>query len=122
MKMPNLFVALVLLLVAHVAAAADANQVQGKITAINATYGNIDTDIKPESLAPLGIKEGDSVTLTFGDKKFDVYIGESYSDVPKGDWVAFITTSNGTLRIARNLDNAARSLGVKEGDTITLIH
>ncbi|HKI73327.1 MAG TPA: SAM hydroxide adenosyltransferase, partial [Pseudomonadales bacterium] len=97
-----------------------AKQVEGTVTAVDPTYGNIDTDIGPERLVALGIKQGDSLVLAFNGKHFDVYVGAAYSDVPKGDWVAFVTSKTGKLRIARNLDNAARTLGISKGDSFSL--
>lgn len=102
-----------------IANADPANSIQGHITAINEQYGNIDTDLTAQDMMKLDVKQGDSVTITAGNKHFSVYLGTTYSDVPKGDWVAFLTT-DGTIRFARNFDNAARALGVNVGDTISI--
>lgn len=99
--------------------AADATSIKGQVTAIDPDYGNIDTDLTPDAVVSLKAKQGDTITIAHGDKHFSVYLGTTYSDVPKGDWVAFLTTT-GNIRFARNYDNAAKALGVKTGDTIEL--
>ena len=120
MKTVRIGIALILVLMAALALAAD-KQVEGKVIAISQDYGNLDTSFVPDDLKRLGIKPGDSFQVGFSDKRFDVYLGQAYSDVPKGDWVAFFTQA-GNLRIARNLDDAAKTLGVKQGDALTLYH
>ena len=121
MKVVHLSLASVLLFTALVAAAASSKHVEGKVEAVAPSYGNVDTSFSTGDLATLGVKRGDTFQVGFAGKRFDVYLGDTYSDVPKGDWVAFIT-AKGKLRIARNLDDAATALGVKKGDTITLYH
>ena len=44
-------------------------------------------------------------------------MGTTYSDVPRGGWVALLNR-DGTLRIARNLENAGETLGAKAGDRL----
>ena len=100
-------------------AAAENAGIEGRVTAINEKYGNIDTDVSAQDMMKLNVNQGDSVTITAGDRHFSVYLGTTYSDVPKGDWVAFLTT-DGNIRIARNFDNAAKALGVKVGDSISI--
>lgn len=119
MKALQVSAMIVMLLVAITAIAGHHRQVTGKVAYIGEEYGNVDTDITPERLVDLEVEKGDTFTIGFGDKEFEVYLGDTYSDVPKGDWVAFIN-SMGTLRIARNFDNAAEALGVAVGDEITL--
>lgn len=109
------------LLLAPALAADHHRQVKGNVAAIGAEYGNIDTDLAVSDLEPLGLQKGDSFSVSFGDKTFAVYLGTTYSDVPRGDWVAFVTEM-GNLRIARNFENAATTLGVEQGDTIILSH
>lgn len=121
MKAAHALIALFLLFSALIATAAEPRQIQGTVEDIAASYGNIDTSIVAAAFATLGVKQGDSFQVAFSGKHFSVYLGDTYSDVPKGDWVAFMT-ADGKLRIARNMDDAAQALGVKKGDTITLSH
>lgn len=96
-------------------------QMSAEVMHVDEEHGNIDTDATMETVAEIGLEKGSSFPVGFGDREFEVYFGDTYSDVPRGDWVAFIT-SYGNLRIARNYDNAAEALGVKVGDTITLFN
>ena len=114
-------IVLLLLAWACAALAAGVSQLQGKIEAINPKFGNIDTSLTSADLKKLGLQRGDSFKLAVNGKRVDIYLGYTYSDVPKGDWVAFITKGD-KLRIARNLANAAKTLGAKIGDSVTLYH
>lgn len=96
-------------------------QVSATVDAVSLDFGNIETSVGADALETLGLSRGDSFGVEFGDRKFEVYLGETYSDVPQGDWIAFIAET-GKLRIARNYENAAVTLGVKAGDTITLFN
>ena len=89
------------------------------VTSINASFGNLETEFTNEDLDALDIKRRSSFWVTFNEKTFKVFYGTTYSDVPQGDWVAFIT-AEATLRIARNYDSAAQALGCKVGDTIMI--
>ena len=121
MNVIRIGIAFVLVLTTTLALAAEVKEVQGKVITVSQDYGNLDTSFTPKDIKGLGVNAGDSFQVGFGGKRFEVYLGQAYSDVPKGDWVAFFTQA-GTLRIARNLDNAAKTLGVKEGDALTLYH
>lgn len=121
MKPDRGLLTLLTIFMALFALAAKPAQLTCTVVSIAPRFGNIDTSIGPKDLASLGIKRGDTFQVGFSGKRFDVYLGETYSDVPKGDWVAFMT-AKGRLRIARNFDNAAQTLGVKQGDSITLYH
>jgi len=121
MSIAKLAIPLVAVLIACAASASHHRHVDGVVRAIMSDYGNIDTSFEPADLQSIGVAKGDTFTVGFGDKEFEVYLGDTYSDVPRGDWVAFIT-ADGKLRIARNFENAAQTLGVKEGDKITLFN
>lgn len=92
------------------------NGVTGTVLQID-YYGNILTNI------PAGWMEG----ATFGASYEIVVDGKptacswqrTYSDVPKGAYLA-LTNAAGNIEIARNLDNAARTLNTEVGHRITL--
>lgn len=121
MKLLQFALLMTSVLLAQALFADDHRQVTGNVAAISAEYGNIDTDLAVSDLEPLELEQGDTFSVSFGDKTFAVYLGTTYSDVPRGDWVAFVTEM-GNLRIARNFENAATTLGVEQGDAITLSH
>lgn len=111
---------LMLVLGSWAVTADEAAEVSGEILRVSADYGNIDTDIGLGQVDELKLEKGDTFRIRFKDREFQVTLGTTYSDVPEGDWVAFVTDF-GNLRIARNFENAAETLGVREGDRITLV-
>lgn len=85
-----------------------------RISNITTDFGNINTDLIEKDLQKLGITLRSSFTVTFGDTTVSVVSGTTYGDAPRGEWVGFISWE-GTLRLARNYDNAAKTLGCQEG-------
>ena len=90
-----------------------------KVTGLSDEFGNIYTEFVQQDLTALGISPGSHFTVGVGDKSFKVYLGKTYSDVPRGQWVAFLR-AEGVLQIARNFENASKTLGCKAGDTILI--
>ena len=88
-----------------------------RVRDVTPEYGNIDTDFNQDGIVELGIRPWETFAVSAGDKRVTIRFASTYSDVPEGAWVAFMT-EDGTLRLARNLENAARTLGVEPGDTI----
>lgn len=84
---------------------------------IHPAYGNMDIDFIEKDFKKLGIQKRTSFKLTFKENQVNVFWGDAYGDVPKGKWIAFVT-ANGTLEVARNFENAAKTLGCKTGDKI----
>ncbi|UCH97005.1 MAG: SAM-dependent chlorinase/fluorinase [Candidatus Aminicenantes bacterium] len=91
----------------------------GTVKYIHPAYGNMDIDILEKDLKKLGIQKSTSFKLIFKDKQLNVFWGNAYADVPQGEWIAFVT-ANGTLEVARNFENAAKTLGCKIGDKILI--
>ncbi len=87
------------------------------ITLVHPTYGNMDTEFIEADFKRLGIDRKTRFLLKFKDKEVTVYLGSAYSDVPRGHWVAAIT-GKGVVKIARNHEHAAKTLGCKAGDKV----
>ncbi len=94
-------------------------RVAAQVESITEDYGNVDTNVSWEQVVELGLEQGSKFTIRFSDKTFEVQLGTTYGDVERGDWVGLITDT-GVLRLARNFDNAADTLGCKVGDTIII--
>ena len=90
-----------------------------RVTSVNASFGNLETEFTSADLDAVDIKRGSSFWISFNENTFNVLYGTTYSDVPHGDWIAFIT-AEGTLRIARNYDSAAKTLDCKVDDIIMI--
>jgi len=92
-----------------------------KVTGFSTTYGNIYTEFTKSDLDRLGIRKGDMFRVGYLDKEFPVKLGANYSDVPRGDWVAFFDArEQNLLKIARNFASAAEALGCTKGVRIYL--
>ena len=89
------------------------------ITRLHPSYGNLDTEFVPADVKRMGIEKGDKFTVRYGNNEYKVPLESTYSDVSKGEWVAFFTV-DGYLKIARYYANAAELLGCKEGDMILI--
>ena len=88
-----------------------------KVTRLHPSYGNLDTEFVQADVKKMGIKKGDKFAVRYGNNEYKMLLGITYSDVPKGEWIAFFT-ADGFLKIARNLASASELLGCKEGDKI----
>ena len=78
-------------------------------------YGNVTLDVQAADFQAMGLRAGDSFRLSHGDKAVEVKFGKTYSDVPKGQWVAFFDGED-RLLVALNSGNAADTLGLKVGE------
>lgn len=85
----------------------------------NPIYGNVTLDFQGSDLTELGLKPGDTFRLTKGGKTVSVKYGRTYSDVSKGEWVAFLDGED-RLLVALHSANAAEALGIKVGDLATV--
>lgn len=90
-----------------------------EIVRIDPVYGNFVSALTPSDMAKLGIAVGDSFTVDIADRSFPVKFGTTYSDVPVGDWVAFVN-QNKRLLFCINFGQAARVLGLEIGDELTV--
>lgn len=69
--------------------------------------------------AAVGITHGSTFRARLGDEHIDVFLGKSYKDVPRGEWVGLIE-EDGNLQIAISFGHAATILGCQEGDTLLI--
>ncbi|MBP19038.1 MAG: SAM-dependent chlorinase/fluorinase [Pseudomonadales bacterium] len=98
---------------------ASAESVTGTINSITEDYGNLNTSVTASQLDELGILQGANYTLKHKGTKVSVYYGSTYSDVSNGEWVSFVL-DDGTIRVARNFENAGATLAAVVGDEITI--
>jgi hypothetical protein len=92
----------------------------GSISHIRPLYGNLYSNFVASDLAALGIEIGDVFELVHGQETYEVTYGEAYSDVPIGEWVAFVDPE-GRVQLSRNYANAAETLGAAKGDALLLL-
>jgi len=89
------------------------------MTQRNPLYGNITLDFQTADFERLGIRPGATFTLTAGAKSVQVRLASTYTDVPRGEYVAFFDAED-RLLVAINRGNAAEALGVKVGDILAV--
>lgn len=92
---------------------------QGKITHINASWGNITTSFTLADVHSLKLKLKDSFIVKSPSSKLKVTLAQHYSELPAGAPVAFVTP-NGYLRVQINRQSAAQVLKVKINDPISI--
>ncbi len=88
-----------------------------RLTQLNPLFGNITLDFQASDFAQLGVKPGATFQLKFGKMSVPVKLGQTYTDVPSGAWVAFFDAED-RLLVAINRGNAAAALGAQEGDLL----
>ena len=90
-----------------------------EIIRIDPVYGNFVGGFTPSDMAQLGLEVGDKFTLTVDGAQHEITYGTTYSDVPVGDWVAFVS-QNKRILFCINFGQAARALGLEIGDVLSL--
>lgn len=83
----------------------------GRITSIDPTFGNLSTTFVGADWSRLGIPIGQIFHLKINGKVYQASLVSTYTDVPKGHWLAF-RSADGYFTIAINFDNAAKRAGV----------
>jgi S-adenosylmethionine hydrolase len=91
-----------------------------RVVNINPFYGNAFLGFHPDELNDFGIHTGDDFLVEINGKLWKVFYGQSYDDVPIGDWVAFPTASD-TIMLVRNHRHAVNTAGIRLGDTIRIM-
>ncbi|MBX2847557.1 MAG: SAM-dependent chlorinase/fluorinase [Acidiferrobacterales bacterium] len=91
----------------------------GQVTRTRPLYGNVYTNFVEADLANLGIQIGDNFNFIHKNNTVDITFASAYSDVPLGEWVAFIDAES-YVQISRNYENAAATLNVNAGDAVKI--
>ena len=80
------------------------------------SFGNLVTDISHDILGSL--QERNSIVISAGSARID-HLNRSYTESAVGEALAIVGSFN-RLEISINQGNAAQTLGLKRGDTITI--
>ncbi len=92
---------------------------RGTIAEVGGEYGNLDSTVPKASVEAAGISAGSTFDFTCNGTTVQVKMATTYSDVDKGDWVAFINWDD-KLRVAISFGNAAEVLACKADDPVTV--
>ena len=91
--------------------------VYGRVIGIGRNYANVNTDLTWKTLRSLDIRQGTRLRIRIADHEVTALLGTTYTDVPKGNWVALFD-DEGNLRIAIAFGQAAHVLECNVGDMI----
>jgi hypothetical protein len=90
-----------------------------KVAEVDAVYGNILLEAQARDFADAGIPPMTYCTVRAGDRAYRALYGRTYTDVKKGEWVAF-PDADGRTVLSRVLADAAGTAVLKVGDTVSL--
>jgi len=90
------------------AASVDERGLEGHVVALDGPFGNLITDIKADRFKQLGYQIGEKVTVQVGDKSFTVPFVSTFGDVPNGQPLLYIDSSD-LLSLAINMGNFAQT-------------
>ncbi|UCH00805.1 MAG: S-adenosyl-l-methionine hydroxide adenosyltransferase family protein [Deltaproteobacteria bacterium] len=82
-------------------------------------YGNMITNIPGRLIEQMGFEPGTLLRVTISNKTINATFATTYGDVPEGDWLALINAER-VMEIARNLGNAAETVGASAGIKLRL--
>lgn len=90
----------------------DGKTARGVASRLVPIYGNFISSFVREDFQRLGIQAGDTLELTAAGMTVQVLLGQTYNDVPVGEWVGF-WDADGYLLISRNYKNAVATMALK---------
>ncbi len=90
-----------------------------EVTKTDPYFGNAILGFHPNELDDFGIYPGDFFILEINGDQYELFYGDSYGDVPEGEWVAFPTADDHIL-VAINYGNAVQAAGLYSGDRVAI--
>ena len=89
----------------------------GTVMRLEPPFGNLETSFVASDLRSLQIASGSSFGVQCRENTFTVLLGQHWTDVPRGGWVAYLSMEGGVI-IARNSANASEQSGCQPGDSV----
>lgn len=83
-------------------------------------FGNGITNISEKTANDFGLKPGGTVYIKSSQGMITSEYGTNYSDVPKGEAIAFVINNLGVVQLSINLGNFANTYGIKAGTKIEI--
>ncbi len=93
--------------------------IKNRVIDINPFYGNAFLGFHPDEFEEFGIEQGDYFLAKIHGQFRKVFYGQSYGDVPLGEWVAFPTASD-TIMLVRNHKHAVNTAGIEIDDSVSI--
>ena len=97
----------------------DGEMLVNKVTETDLYFGNAILGFHTNELDEFGIYPGDFFILEINGQQHELFYGDSYGDVPEGEWVAFPTADDHIL-VAINYGNAVQTAGIDAGDVASI--
>lgn len=94
------------------------SEITGSIVHVD-HYGNLITNIPGKMANNAGFVPGLSLRIKLGNQSVNATFATAYGDVATGQWLALIS-SDGAVEVARNLENAAKTVGASADENVTL--
>lgn len=94
------------------------SEISGAVVHVD-RFGNLITNIQSGMVEEAGISKGQGLNMTVGNRTIAAKYVSSYGDVPLRDWLTLVN-SNGVLEIARNMENAAKTIGASAGSEVMM--
>ena len=82
-------------------------------------FGNLRLAATADDLRAAGLADRDALTVRVGERAAAARFGETFADVPEGEYVLLVDSS-GWLAVARNADDAAAGLSAAVGDGVVV--
>lgn len=92
--------------------------VSGEVVQID-RFGNVATSITPTLLAEAGIRPGDAVAVTVGNRRVEMPYAVMYLGVGVGEFLMLVD-SHALMAVCRNQASAAAALGAGRGARVTV--
>jgi pimeloyl-ACP methyl ester carboxylesterase len=92
---------------------------EARVSEVTAIFGNVILNAQPMDLAQAAIAPGTWFELAAKGQTYRVCYGRDFTDVPRGQWVAF-PDADGFLTVGRNRESAAATASLREGDPVVI--
>ena len=102
-----------------VAMLTDARGFVTRVIEVSGNYGNVYLDAQPADFAAAGIAPMTWFQLVTRGQSYRVRYGHDFSDVKRGEWIAF-PNADGFTWLARNYGDAAATAHLALGDAVTI--
>ena len=83
------------------------------------SHGNVTLDVTDEEMTNCGMEIGDIVTVSIGDKEYDMPVGTNYTDVDNGEMVCRFDEEINKYKLAINMGSFAEATGIGEEKAVS---
>jgi pimeloyl-ACP methyl ester carboxylesterase len=99
---------------------ADGRGFDTRVAEVDAVYGSVLLEAQASDFESAGIAPMTFFQLQAGGRSYRTLYGRTYSDVRRGEWVAF-PDADGRTVLSRTYSDAAGTAGLRSGDSVSLV-